>query len=139
MFIMREVLTQLTLTRHFLHFEFKLFKFQLKSRYFYSTILNSLWTLCTPWSQRAVKQSRFQFVLFPTVALLFNWIGLFAALCCLTVTIAGRAGAVSGFGLSVVKWSFLVMVSYFLFVYLIVCWYAEAHSFTLTCVWSCLL
>ncbi|KAF6031225.1 NDFIP1 [Bugula neritina] len=43
------------------------------------------------------------------VALLFNWIGLFAALCCLTVTIAGRAGAVSGFGLSVVKWSFLVM------------------------------
>lgn len=45
-----------------------------------------------------------------TVALLFNWIGLFAALCCLTVTIAGRAGAISGFGLSVVKWAFLVMV-----------------------------
>lgn len=46
------------------------------------------------------------------VALLFNWIGLFSALCCLTVTIAGRAGAISGFGLSVVKWAFLVMVMY---------------------------
>eukprot|EP00914_Ancora_sagittata_P016005 GHVO01031937.1.p1 GENE.GHVO01031937.1~~GHVO01031937.1.p1 ORF type:complete len:252 (-),score=30.38 GHVO01031937.1:251-925(-) len=38
---------------------------------------------------------------------LFNWIGLLASLC-LTQTIAGRMGALSGFGLSMVKWVAIV-------------------------------
>jgi len=59
--------------------------------------------------QQQVLGSELEFLCCFLVALLFNWIGLFAALCCLTVTIAGRAGAISGFGLSVVKWAFLVM------------------------------
>lgn len=43
------------------------------------------------------------------IAFVFNWVGLVCTLCCLTVTIAGRAGAMAGFGLSVVKWALLVM------------------------------
>ncbi|XP_067948152.1 NEDD4 family-interacting protein 1-like [Watersipora subatra] len=59
--------------------------------------------------QRQVLGTELEFLCCFFVALLFNWIGLFAALCCLTATIAGRAGAIAGFGLSVIKWAFLVM------------------------------
>jgi len=37
------------------------------------------------------------------IAFLFNWIGLLVSVC-MTHTIAGRFGAISGFGLSMVKW-----------------------------------
>lgn len=37
------------------------------------------------------------------MAFVFNWLGFFAAYC-MTKTVAGRYGAISGFGLSVVKW-----------------------------------
>ncbi|XP_073252440.1 NEDD4 family-interacting protein 2-like isoform X2 [Porites lutea] len=37
------------------------------------------------------------------VSFVFNWLGFFAAYC-MTKTVAGRYGAISGFGLSVVKW-----------------------------------
>lgn len=37
------------------------------------------------------------------VSLLFNWLGLLASLC-ITNTVAGRFGAIAGFGLSMVKW-----------------------------------
>lgn len=37
------------------------------------------------------------------LAFVFNWLGFFAAYC-MTNTIAGRYGAMSGFGLSAVKW-----------------------------------
>ena len=43
------------------------------------------------------------------VAFLFNWIGLLAAIC-MTHTVAGRFGAISGFGLSMVKWVAIVKV-----------------------------
>jgi len=38
-----------------------------------------------------------------TVAFLFNWVGLIAAFC-LMRSCAGRFGALTGFGLSLVKW-----------------------------------
>ena len=38
-----------------------------------------------------------------SVAFLFNWIGLLASLW-LSQTIAGRMGALAGFGLSIIKW-----------------------------------
>jgi len=37
------------------------------------------------------------------VAFLFNWVGLIAAFC-LMRSVAGRFGALTGFGLSLVKW-----------------------------------
>lgn len=37
------------------------------------------------------------------ISFVFNWLGFFAAYC-MTKTVAGRYGAISGFGLSVVKW-----------------------------------
>jgi hypothetical protein len=37
------------------------------------------------------------------IAFLFNWVGLLASLC-ITHTVAGRFGAIAGFGLSMVKW-----------------------------------
>jgi len=37
------------------------------------------------------------------VAFLFNWVGLLVSVC-LTNTLAGRLGAISGFGLSMIKW-----------------------------------
>lgn len=44
------------------------------------------------------------------VAFVFNWLGFFAAYC-MTKTVAGRYGAISGFGLSVVKWVLILKVS----------------------------
>lgn len=46
----------------------------------------------------------------PLVAFLFNWIG-FCLSFCLTNTIAGRYGAICGFGLSLIKWILIVRVS----------------------------
>lgn len=37
------------------------------------------------------------------IAFLFNWVGLMVSIC-MTRTIAGRFGAIAGFGLSMVKW-----------------------------------
>ena len=48
-------------------------------------------------------------VCLPTVAFLFNWIG-FCLSFCLTNTIAGRYGAICGFGLSLIKWILIVRV-----------------------------
>lgn len=45
------------------------------------------------------------------VAFLFNWIG-FCLSFCLTNTIAGRYGAICGFGLSLIKWILIVRVSF---------------------------
>ncbi len=45
----------------------------------------------------------------PIVAFLFNWIG-FCLSFCLTNTIAGRYGAICGFGLSLIKWILIVRV-----------------------------
>ncbi|XP_068600185.1 NEDD4 family-interacting protein 1-like isoform X2 [Brachionichthys hirsutus] len=44
------------------------------------------------------------------MAFLFNWIGFFLSFC-LTTSAAGRYGAVSGFGLSLVKWILIVRFS----------------------------
>lgn len=41
------------------------------------------------------------------IAFLFNWIGLLFSIC-ISQTIAGRYGALSGFGLSLVKWTLIV-------------------------------
>jgi len=41
------------------------------------------------------------------ISFVFNWIGLLASLC-LTQSVAGRLGAMSGFGLSLVKWVAIV-------------------------------
>ncbi len=43
------------------------------------------------------------------VAFVFNWVGLLASLC-INHTVAGRFGAISGFGLSMVKWVLIVKV-----------------------------
>ena len=43
------------------------------------------------------------------MAFVFNWLGFFAAYC-MTKTVAGRYGAISGFGLSVVKWVLILKV-----------------------------
>lgn len=45
----------------------------------------------------------------PSVAFLFNWIGFFLSFC-LTSSAAGRYGAISGFGLSLIKWVLIVRV-----------------------------
>uniref|UniRef100_F6XS63 NEDD4 family-interacting protein 1 n=1 Tax=Xenopus tropicalis TaxID=8364 RepID=F6XS63_XENTR len=45
-----------------------------------------------------------------TVAFLFNWIGFFLSFC-LTSSAAGRYGAISGFGLSLIKWILIVRFS----------------------------
>ncbi|KAG5677638.1 hypothetical protein PVAND_007379 [Polypedilum vanderplanki] len=44
------------------------------------------------------------------VSFLFNWIG-FLMLTCFSTTIAGRYGALSGFGLSLAKWTLIVKKS----------------------------
>ncbi|ELW69094.1 NEDD4 family-interacting protein 1 [Tupaia chinensis] len=41
------------------------------------------------------------------MAFLFNWIGFFLSFC-LTTSAAGRYGAISGFGLSLIKWILIV-------------------------------
>ena len=46
---------------------------------------------------------------FLVVAFVFNWVGLLASLC-INHTVAGRFGAISGFGLSMVKWVLIVKV-----------------------------
>lgn len=51
---------------------------------------------------------RYSFILSP-VAFLFNWIGFFLSFC-LTTSAAGRYGAISGFGLSLIKWVLIVRV-----------------------------
>lgn len=65
----------------------------------------------------------------PLVAFLFNWIG-FCLSFCLTNTIAGRYGAICGFGLSLIKWILIVRVGfrlfrfffkYYLFIFLYFC------------------
>lgn len=56
-------------------------------------------------------------LLFP-VAFLFNWIGFFLSFC-LTTSAAGRYGAISGFGLSLIKWVLIVRVyTYFIYVFI---------------------
>jgi len=45
-----------------------------------------------------------------SVAFLFNWVGLVAAFC-LMKSCAGRFGALTGFGLSLVKWVAIAKVS----------------------------
>lgn len=47
---------------------------------------------------------------FFAVAFIFNWIG-FLLLMCFCHTIASRYGALSGFGLSLAKWTFIVQHS----------------------------
>ncbi|XP_034033932.1 NEDD4 family-interacting protein 1-like isoform X2 [Thalassophryne amazonica] len=44
------------------------------------------------------------------MAFLFNWIGFFLSFC-LTASVAGRYGAISGFGLSIIKWILIVRFS----------------------------
>ncbi|XP_007900732.2 NEDD4 family-interacting protein 1 isoform X3 [Callorhinchus milii] len=44
------------------------------------------------------------------IAFVFNWIGFFLSFCS-TNTIAGRYGAISGFGLSLLKWILIVRFS----------------------------
>uniref|UniRef100_A0A3P9H7G5 Nedd4 family interacting protein 1, like n=1 Tax=Oryzias latipes TaxID=8090 RepID=A0A3P9H7G5_ORYLA len=44
------------------------------------------------------------------MAFLFNWIGFFLSFC-LTTSAAGRYGAISGFGLSLIKWVLIVRYS----------------------------
>nr|XP_004611287.1 unnamed protein product [Sorex araneus] len=44
------------------------------------------------------------------MAFLFNWIGFFLSFC-LTASAAGRYGAISGFGLSLIKWILIVRFS----------------------------
>lgn len=44
------------------------------------------------------------------MAFIFNWIG-FLLLMCFCQTIASRYGALSGFGLSLAKWTFIVQHS----------------------------
>uniref|UniRef100_A0A8C7WGB3 NEDD4 family-interacting protein 1 n=1 Tax=Oncorhynchus mykiss TaxID=8022 RepID=A0A8C7WGB3_ONCMY len=44
------------------------------------------------------------------MAFLFNWIGFFLSFC-LTTSAAGRYGAISGFGLSLIKWVLIVRFS----------------------------
>ncbi|XP_047463444.1 NEDD4 family-interacting protein 1-like isoform X2 [Mugil cephalus] len=44
------------------------------------------------------------------MAFLFNWIGFFLSFC-LTTSAAGRYGAISGFGLSLIKWILIVRFS----------------------------
>lgn len=45
-----------------------------------------------------------------SVAFIFNWLG-FCLSFCITNTIAGRYGAICGFGLSLIKWILIVRVS----------------------------
>ncbi|PIO30208.1 hypothetical protein AB205_0133140 [Aquarana catesbeiana] len=45
------------------------------------------------------------------MAFLFNWIGFFLSFC-LTTSAAGRYGAISGFGLSLIKWILIVRDSF---------------------------
>ncbi|XP_051993964.1 NEDD4 family-interacting protein 2-like, partial [Xyrauchen texanus] len=49
-------------------------------------------------------------LIFFFLAFLFNWIG-FCLSFCLTNTIAGRYGAICGFGLSLIKWILIVRFS----------------------------
>ncbi|XP_030602814.1 NEDD4 family-interacting protein 1-like isoform X2 [Archocentrus centrarchus] len=50
------------------------------------------------------------------MAFLFNWIGFFLSFC-LTTSAAGRYGAISGFGLSLIKWILIVKFSTYFPVY----------------------
>ncbi|XP_002739800.1 NEDD4 family-interacting protein 1-like [Saccoglossus kowalevskii] len=42
------------------------------------------------------------------IAFIFNWVGLLFSFC-MTTTVAGRYGAISGFGLSIIKWVVIMM------------------------------
>lgn len=50
------------------------------------------------------------FILAFIIAFIFNWIGFLFAYC-LSITVAGRYGALAGFGASMVKWSLIAMYS----------------------------
>ncbi|XP_051866092.1 NEDD4 family-interacting protein 1-like isoform X1 [Pristis pectinata] len=56
------------------------------------------------------------FLLTFIIAFIFNWIGFFLTFCS-TNTIAGRYGAISGFGLSLIKWILIVRFSDYFFGY----------------------
>uniref|UniRef100_A0A2K5KD30 Uncharacterized protein n=1 Tax=Colobus angolensis palliatus TaxID=336983 RepID=A0A2K5KD30_COLAP len=58
----------------------------------------------------SLKGNRFVFIVTISMAFLFNWIGFFLSFC-LTTSAAGRYGAISGFGLSLIKWILIVRVS----------------------------
>uniref|UniRef100_K7FKN5 Nedd4 family interacting protein 2 n=1 Tax=Pelodiscus sinensis TaxID=13735 RepID=K7FKN5_PELSI len=53
----------------------------------------------------------FMLAFFSIVAFIFNWIG-FCLSFCITNTIAGRYGAICGFGLSLIKWILIVRVQF---------------------------
>jgi hypothetical protein len=53
------------------------------------------------------QTNNFIHILLLAVAFLFNWIG-FLLLMCFCHTIAARYGALSGFGLSLAKWTLIV-------------------------------
>ncbi|XP_011795172.1 PREDICTED: NEDD4 family-interacting protein 1 [Colobus angolensis palliatus] len=59
-------------------------------------VLEEVWTCLTSFPSFAFA-----------VAFLFNWIGFFLSFC-LTTSAAGRYGAISGFGLSLIKWILIV-------------------------------
>lgn len=68
-------------------------------------------------------------LLFP-VAFLFNWIGFFLSFC-LTTSAAGRYGAISGFGLSLIKWVLIVRVyTYFIYVFIFKDWTCLSKDMT---------
>lgn len=81
------------------------FWFPCSSRFACGGALTSVWL--------SVASPRSPFLLPPlffcAVAFLFNWIGFFLSFC-LTTSAAGRYGAVSGFGLSLIKWILIVRV-----------------------------
>lgn len=54
---------------------------------------------------------QFECIAYVLVSFLFNWVGLLVSLC-ITNTVAGRFGALAGFGLSLVKWVAIIKVSY---------------------------
>ena len=75
---------------------------------FFSFFLRSC-CVCLQNEYYGVKRPQCVCVCLPTVAFLFNWIG-FCLSFCLTNTIAGRYGAICGFGLSLIKWILIVRV-----------------------------
>lgn len=71
------------------------------------------------------------------VAFLFNWIGFFLSFC-LTTSAAGRYGAISGFGLSLIKWILIVRVSCVVQKHILVLFFFFPDSF-LFCLYKCYL
>ena len=70
---------------------------------------SQIWVITVP-EQHSQIWSKFLFFcsfFFDLVAFLFNWIG-FLLLMCACHTVAGRYGALAGFGLSLAKWTLIV-------------------------------